>query len=136
MTFVGIEGKQEGRKKWFIKRRTLYILFMVICRVRHMIKDHTSNQTGNSLSPLHKLRFNWQQGIIYIHHLLRVYIHGLCYTSRRVLLGTVKRPVIDAPRRFDPAAHASQTRGLLTELISVLGLKGDPWFSKETLEIQ
>ena len=55
-----------------------------------MVKDHSDNERGNPLPPLHGLLFPISSKGFYMHHQNKQdsTYHGLCYTSRGALAGT------------------------------------------------
>ena len=45
------EGRQEGKKEMFYLKTHSIHFYLLLCGVRHMVKDHSYSERGNPLPP-------------------------------------------------------------------------------------
>ena len=50
-------GEIEGRKEMLFFNGTLNTFYLRLYNVRHMVKEHSDSERGNTLPPLHGLLF-------------------------------------------------------------------------------
>ena len=50
-------GEIEGRKEMLFFNGTLNTFYLQLYYVRHMVKDYSDSEKGNTLPPLHELLF-------------------------------------------------------------------------------
>ena len=72
--------------------------------VGHMVKDHSNNDGGNLLQPLHGLLILISSKGSFISHKQYSINHSLCYTSRGGLAG-MRNSSMGPPRRIHPMTH-------------------------------
>ena len=114
MSVLDNEGRKEGN---VLFNEALNTFYLWLYGIRHMVKDHSHSETGNSLPP-HGLLFPVsRQDNIY---------HGLCYISHVTLAGT-RNSSMGPSRRIDPTIHRTMSgrsyhRGRMhsTHLVSVI----------------
>ena len=78
-----------GKEENVLFNDALNTFYLMLYGVRHMVKDHSDNEKGNSLLP-HKLLFpiNSKGSFICTIPQQDSTYHGLCYTSRGAQAGT------------------------------------------------
>ena len=82
--------RYEGRK--FVFNNALNTFYLWLYGIGYiMVKDHSDNQRGNLLVPLHGIFFLINSIWFYLYapsHRQNTIYHGLCYTSPGALVGT------------------------------------------------
>ena len=75
-------------REFFLFNDALNTFYLRLYGVRHMVKNHSDSEKGNSLPP-HRLLLSINSKGYFIPTQDNTY-HGLCYTSRGTLAGTTK----------------------------------------------